>query len=394
MLVADSIDLRSMLGEHSVSLLQLKDRVGSAGQRKLMADVHADEWWPRRRRTSTTAAPTTATTTVGAAPPTAPPAPAASDAQVVAQAVVAEAHVEEVVQLTVSAPGIVAEILSVSSSDNASSLNAAGTDALEEYAADVAEEYASALALEGSLNPANVEVTCMHLTGDPRRTNLLDHDETCSGGASLSASERTVTLLESAERSLSWLRWLDGASTDDLRVEVTLHPAALVEIGAKLVEQRANRSSTESNATGRGSPAVLTISDISDFARSTISEAALGALTVEENVLEPVGKPAFESRPLLAGNAIPPARSCPAECKCSSSGGPSGLAVNAEGYCVAKCSQAHNFGHVVKRFCGNGDHYMLGDYIDCTQCAEDSRTRTEDLSDSTRRKRRKRKKRL
>ena len=30
MLVADSIDLRSMLGEHSVSLLQLKDRVGSA----------------------------------------------------------------------------------------------------------------------------------------------------------------------------------------------------------------------------------------------------------------------------------------------------------------------------------------------------------------------------
>lgn len=61
---------------------------------------------------------------------------------------------------------------------------------------------------------------------------------------------------------------------------------------------------------------------------------------------------------------------CPDACKCSSSNGPDGLAVNAEGYCVAMCSQEHNFGaYGVLRFCGDGDHYQIGDFLNCTGCS-------------------------
>lgn len=75
-------------------------------------------------------------------------------------------------------------------------------------------------------------------------------------------------------------------------------------------------------------------------------------------------------------------RSCPEACKCSSSSGPDGLAVNAEGYCEAACSQVHNFGFVQKRFCGDGEHYRLGAFEDCTGCAASS-TESAESTEST-----------
>jgi hypothetical protein len=242
------------------------------------------------------------------------------------------------------------------------------------YAETVADAYATTVASQSDIAEDAVEVTCLYLSSDPSRTNLLDMSQTCGSGGSLLALDRQVNLLESAERT--W-KWLLGAavSTDEIVVEFTLHPEALVAIGSDLVEKRANESGN----------ADLTIDDVSAAARDALKEVTSGSLTIGDYVVEPVGEPVFELRtlpPTSEPTPTPPQSTettleptietepiCPPECKCSSSGGPSGLSVNEDGYCVASCSQEHNFGHVVKRFCGDGEHYMLGDYIDCSPCA-------------------------